>query len=350
MADATARTEPATPARRDDARRQGDVAASPAIAPAAVLCAALGLGSIGAPLLVQRLRGVLVDWLAAAGPTAIADGVVGPLAWRSAVGLAGVLAPFFVLVALTGLAATAAQVGLRPRALRLDAARLTAGWRRLRSLDGVARLVKVVVEVGLVVAAGWSVVRHVGAGALDAAAMPPEALLGLAGRGLRELGLALAAVTIAVAAADYAWARWRRERRLAMSRDELREETRRREGDPRLRTARRRAHRAIAGRHAPADVARADVVVASPGEVAVALRWRADEDGAPRVVASGASALAERIVAAASAAGVPVVVRHELARTIERTVPIGGEIPPACYAAVADVLAPLVAATAGEAR
>jgi flagellar biosynthetic protein FlhB len=350
MADPTARTEPATPARRDEARRHGDVAASPAIAPAAVACTALGLGVVGAPVLMQRLRAMLVDWLAAAGPTAIADGPVSPLAWRTAHALAGVLAPFFVLVALVAFGVTVAQVGLRPRALRADATRLTAGWRRLWSADGLARLVKVVVELVLVLGVGWLVMRHVGAGALDAAAMPIDGVLALAAEAGRALGLAIGAVLIAVAAADYAWARWRRERRLAMSREELREESKRRDGAPHVRARLRRAHRAIAGRSMPADVAGADVVLASPAEVAVALRYRADEGRAPRVLSVGAGLRADGIAAAARTAGVPIVVRPELARTIARAVPSGGEIPPACYPAVADVLALLAASTAGEAR
>jgi flagellar biosynthetic protein FlhB len=349
MAEAAARTEPATPARRDEARRRGHVAASPAVAPAAVVCAAVAMGAAGAPLLAQRLQDMLGVWLAAAGPTAIADGPVSPLAWRTARGLVPTLAAFFVVTALVGLGATVAQ-GVRPRALRLDPLRLGAGWRSLWSLDGLARLVKIVVELALVLAVGWSVVRHVGVDALPASAMSLEELLGLAGGGLRELGLAVGAVLIAVAAADYAWARWRHERHLAMSREELRDETRRRDGDPRMRARRRRAHRAIVGRQVPTDVARADVVVAGAREVAVALRYRAGEPGAPRVLAAATGPLAQQIVAAARVAGVPVVERRELARTIERTVAIGDEIGPACYAAVADVLARLAVASAGEAR
>jgi flagellar biosynthetic protein FlhB len=351
MAEAAARTEPATPARHEEARRRGDVAESPALAPAAVLMASLVMGAVGAPILVARLRLVAIECLTTVGPTTIEDGSASALAWRALRELASVLAPLFVVIALVGLGVTVAQVGVRPSVDRLapDPARLTAGWRRLATLDGLERLVKTIVELAFVLAAGWCVLRHAGVEALDAAALPPEGIVDLAGRALLQLGLAIGAVLVLVAAADYAWARWRRARRLATTRDELREEIRRREGDPRVRARVRRAHRTIVGGSA-SDVARADVVLTSPGEVAVALRYRADEGRAPRLLAAATGALAGRMTAAARVAGIPIVARPELARAIRRAVSIGSEVPPASYAAVADVLARLDAVRAGEAR
>jgi flagellar biosynthetic protein FlhB len=350
MAERAARTEPATPARREEARRRGHVAVSPALAPAAVLATGLGVATVGAPLVVQHLRTVLVDWLAAAGPLAIADGDLRPLAWRTAIPLAGLLGPFLVALALAGVGVTVAQVGLRPRGLRLDPARLAAGWRRLASIDGLARLVKVLVELAIVLAVGWWTMRAMGTEALAASALPIGELVALAGHGVGTLGAALATVLVAIAAADYAWARRRHEQRLATSREELREETRRREGDPRLRARLRRAHRAIVRQSGTGEVAGADVVLVSPDDVAVALRYRAAEGAAPRLVAVALGRRTARMIDGARAGGVPIVRRRELARAIWRAVPIGGEIPPACYAAVAEILAQLAPAVAtGEA-
>jgi flagellar biosynthetic protein FlhB len=343
MADAVTRTEPATPTRREAARRDGVVVVSAEIAPVAVLGLVLGIGTWGAPVLVHRTGAMLVDWLAAVGPTAADDAPLGPLAWRTAVSLAGALVPFFVAVALVGMGAVVAQAGfrLRPALAAPDPARVTlaAGWQRLVSVDGVATLAKALAKIALVVGVGWRVLVGVGGDALGASAMPVEGTLALAGSGLRTLGLAVAAVLVVVAGADHAWARWRHERRLKMSRHELREEQREREGDPRLRGRFRRAHRDVARRRMLAEVVRADVVVADPARVAVALRYRADESSAARVLAKGAGELARRITDAARAGGVPIVERRTLAGTLDRTVPLGSEIPRPLYRAVAEVLA-----------
>jgi len=341
MADATARTEQATPKRRETARRHGHVVMSPEIAPVAVLLVVLALATVGAPVLVRQTGAVMREWLAAVGPIAAHEHAVSPLAWRSAWALAGALGPFFVVVAVVGIGAVVAQVGWHPspELVRPDARRiaLATGWERLVSRQGVASLVRAVVKIVLVVGVGWRVLLHVGGAALGASDLSIEGVLALVGGGLRELGLGMAAAFVVVGAGDYAWARWWHEQRLKMSRHELREELRQSDGDPRIRMRFRRAHRELAKRRLLGEVARTDVVLADPGQVAVALRYRADESEAPRVLAKGASALARKIEDTARGAGIPIVERRALARALFRTVAVGGELPPALCPAVAEV-------------
>lgn len=343
MADAAVRTEQATPKRRADARRQGQVVVSSEIAPVAVLLAVIVLATIGAPLLVSHAGAVLREWLAAAGPAATGDAVVAPLAWRGARALGVVLVPFFCCVGLVGAGAVVAQVGWHPspELVRPDARRIAfaTGWARLVSLDGLANLLKAVAKVALLVAIGGRMLAHLGVGALEASSLPVDGILAMAGGGLRELGLLLAAALVVVGAGDYAWARWRHEQALRMSRHELREELRQSDGDPQVRRRFRRAHHDLAKRRMLADVAGADVVIGDPADVAVALRYRAGEGRAARVLAKGAGELARTIADRARAAGVPLVERRALARALGRAVPIGGEIPPSLYRAVAEVLA-----------
>ena len=143
----------------------------------------------------------------------------------------------------------------------------------------------------------------------------------------------------AFAALDFLWQRWRFEQDLRMTRHEVREEQRESEGDPHVRLRFRRAHRELARRRMLADVKDADVVLTNPTHVAVALRYRADEGAAPKVVAKGADELAAKIREAARAAGVPIVERRALARALFASVKVGAEIPPALYRAVAEILA-----------
>lgn len=97
--------------------------------------------------------------------------------------------------------------------------------------------------------------------------------------------------------------------------------------------------RELAKRRVPAAVKSADVVLVNPTEYAVAIRYDSGSDRAPRVVAKGRGASAERIRELARKAGVPVVPEPPLCRMLHKLVPEGREIPPQLFAAVAEVLA-----------
>src|SRR5262249_55733507 len=115
MADGAAdRTERATPKRREEARKQGQVILSPEVSPVAVLLTALALASFGAPQLLARRRLLLRGWLAAAGPAAAgADpvGAVWPLLTGAVGQLGHALLPFVLGLAVVGVGAVIAQVG-----------------------------------------------------------------------------------------------------------------------------------------------------------------------------------------------------------------------------------------------
>ena len=101
----------------------------------------------------------------------------------------------------------------------------------------------------------------------------------------------------------------------------------------------RARQREIAKGRMLAAVPTADVVITNPTHYAVALRYRSDESGAPRVVAKGVDEVAQRIKQEARAHGVPIIERRALARALYRSVKTGSEIPAALYRAVAEVLA-----------
>lgn len=126
---------------------------------------------------------------------------------------------------------------------------------------------------------------------------------------------------------------------LRMTREELKEELRRMEGDPAIRARRRAAMRRLLFSRMFAAVPESDVVVTNPTEFAVALRYRQDNDRAPVVTAKGRRKVAERMRELALENGVPIVERPVLARGLFFAVDVGGEVPPELYQAVAEVLA-----------
>jgi flagellar biosynthetic protein FlhB len=143
---------------------------------------------------------------------------------------------------------------------------------------------------------------------------------------------------LVLAAADYGYQFWRTQRDLMMTKEELVEEAKNQEGNPRVKAARRRRQSATQ-RRMLAEVPRADVIVANPTHLAVALRYDPKAMRAPRVVAKGARLNALRIREVAQQHQVPIVENKPLARLLFKHARIGGEIPAQLYAAVAEILA-----------
>jgi flagellar biosynthesis protein FlhB len=350
MAETAGRTERPTPRRREEARKEGRVVLSPEVSPVAVLLAALSLAWWAAPLLLDQSRVVLRTWLAAAGPAASGDAAIAPMAARSLLEVGRLLGFFFLATGVAGAAAVMAQVGWAPNAnaIRPDLGRLSpaCGARRILSASGAASLVKAILKMAVVLGVGWCVLRRLGADAAATPAMAPAAVLGFAGTALRRLLLTMALALAALGALDWLWQRWRHEQGLRMTRHEVREEQRETDGDPHVRARFRRLGR----RQAIAHVTRADVVLTDATDVAMALRYRAAEAAAPRVVAKGAGSLARRIEDAARAAAVPIVERPTIVRALFRSVGPGALVPPALHHAVAEVLAHVYSRRAIAAR
>ena len=154
-----------------------------------------------------------------------------------------------------------------------------------------------------------------------------------------ELGIKLAAALIILALLDYAWQRYKHERDLRMTKEEVKDEMRSMEGDPNIKRRRRQVQLQIAMQRLQKDVPTADVVVTNPTHIAVAVRYDTETMIAPRVVAKGADYMALRIRQIASEFGIPIVEKKPLARALYESVEPGDYIPERFYRAIAEILA-----------
>jgi len=151
--------------------------------------------------------------------------------------------------------------------------------------------------------------------------------------------LCLTLVMLILALFDYAYQRYRHERDLKMTKQEVKDELKNMDGDPKIKQRRRRVQMELAMQRLRAAVAKADVVVTNPEHLAIALEYDAERMNAPVVVAKGADYAALRIRQLAAAAGVPMVERRALARAMYDVVRVGQEIPERFYQAIAEILA-----------
>lgn len=338
------RTEQPTPRRREEARREGRVARSPELASAATLLVGTALlaGAGGAPL-AAYLHRALVESLSSLSAADLTPAAAARQLASLAGGLLVALVPFTVGTALVGLAVNLTQTRgavswtpLRPKPSNLSP---VAGFKRIVGPEGLVHLLQAFFKVAVLALVAWSVVRGAWPRVLGLAGAAPESVA-LTGR---ELVFRLALVTglafLALALADYAFRRFRHERSLRMSRPEVQREQRETDGNPMVKARILSLGRARARRRMLQQVPKADVVVVNPTHIAVALRYDVSAAPAPVVVAMGQRKLAERIRDLARRHGVPVVENRPVARALLATAVVGRPIPPALYAAVAEILA-----------
>lgn len=337
------RTEAATPRRRQKAHEDGQVARSQDLTTAAMLLgSAFAMTAIG-PLLARGLAATLGTGLAAAGhPDLGVSGsvaLVRSLGWRTLATL-GVWLAALTTVALAVAGAQARGVlSVKPLQPRLSRLNPVSHLGRLFGAQGAADLLKAVLKLVVV---GLAMRYTISAAWSDIVALPQESTFGLGQTLIRrivQLFMTAGLSFLALAGADYLWQWWQHERRIRMTREDLRQEMRETEGDPLVRQRLRSLGRSRARNRMFRDVPTADVVITNPTHIAVALRYDPAAAPAPIVVAMGQRKVAERIKALAREAGVPTIENKPLARALFAGAVVGTMIPAELYVAVAEVLA-----------
>jgi flagellar biosynthetic protein FlhB len=335
------RTEAPTQRRREEARRQGQVAVSQDLTAALLLLAAVLALRLGGPTLAGGLRQTLRTALVVCPRTDLTVSETQALMGWLLVQGGRLLAPFLLLLFAASAGVLALQVGVHivPELLEFKPERLAAGWQRIFSVASAVRGLTALLKAATVAGAAYLVVSGAAQqlAALDQLALPGA--LAVAWDLVLRLGFSTAVVLLLAGGLDYAYQRYHLEQTLQMTKQELIDEHKREEGDPQIKARIRKLAREYSQRRMMRAVPRASVVVTNPTHLAVALRYDKGARSAPRVVAKGAGHVAHKIVDLARRHAVPVVERKPVARALFKAVALDREIPLALYQAVAEVLA-----------
>ncbi len=337
------KTEPASTRRLEQAREEGQVARSRELSTLAVLLAAGGsLWFMGAGL-SDRMSGLMRHAMQLDRAVAFDTELMLLRLKESSLDMLLAFLPLLLLLVIAGIASALLLNGwlfsfkpLAPDWGRLD---LLKGMGRIFSWTGVVEMLKAIAKAMLVGGVAVWVLWHDSASVLSLASEP----LGSAAVHMMQLVggsfLMIAGSMALVVLIDVPFQLWDHERKLRMTREEVRQENKETEGDPHVKAHIRSQQREMARRRMMAEVPKADVVVTNPTHYAVALRYQDGAMRAPRVVAKGAHLLAARIRGLAEENRVPILEAPPLARALYRHAELGDEIPAALYTAVAEVLA-----------
>ena len=337
----TDRSEAATPYTLQKARERGQSPRSADMVSSVVfMVAMLYLAAQGLRLtesLLQVVQATLVQ-AAQVGPQGLWS-----LVARATEETLVVLLPFLLLLPLAAVLGAMAQTGfvfsVHPLQMDFQRLNLAAGFQRLFAMrtlfDGFRACAKLLVLGAVAFLALQVVLPQFHA----LSAMPAATFLHTAAGDLSGLGLKMALALLVVSLLDMAFTRHEFGRKMRMSRRELKDEYKNREGDPRIRVRLRELRRELLRRsQALRNTRNADVVLTNPTHYAVALRYVHGEMEAPRVVAKGAGQLAAAMREIAARHRVVVVQNPPLARRLFRESAIDDSIPADTHAEVARII------------
>lgn len=214
-----------------------------------------------------------------------------------------------------------------------------SGLKRIFSAKGVVQILITLVKIILVAWVAWSVVRSHLEEIITSMTFDPFTLMLYVGGLVMEIATKIGFLYLVIALADYFYQKHEFKKSMMMTKQEVKEEYKRLEGDPTIKQAQRQKQREMSQRRQKGSVPGADVVVTNPIHLACAIRYKADIDKAPVLVAKGQRIFAQEIKDIAEEYNVPIVENERLARAIFDSTEVGQDIPPEMYRAVAEILA-----------
>ncbi len=337
------KTEPASQRRRDDARNEGRVAKSMDLSSAMGLIAALLIAKSGGQYIFQGLEAVMRDSLSHLHASNLTPDEVSSIGMQCVIKTVLLPMPLLTGISSVGFASNVLQVGMKiaGKSISPDMSRIDPfkGLGKLVSKQAGAELVKSLVKVGVISYISYAYLQTVWPSLIHLSSLSPlDAGSIIAGLCFNLLTRTCGAMLV-IAVIDYVYQRFQFEGSIKMTKQEVKEEYKRTEGDPIIKSRVRQRQQEMSRKRMMQDVPKADVVITNPTHIAVALKYDSAQMSAPRVVAKGQHLMAERIKAIAEASSVPIVENVRVARLLYKLVEVGQQIPDDLFQTVAEILA-----------
>ena len=337
------RNETATPFKQEEARKQGNVPKSLDVNSFVMLLGgAIALYAWGSSISNGEMR-IFHAVLSNAHQASFEPAHIGAMLTNLLTRSLGQLTPVLVLVCALAILANFVQTGpifswvpLEPKLERLNP---IAGFKRIFSLRLLVDTIKTVLKFLLLGGVLYFALLASLPAMMDSMNGSPKSLGGIIlGEGTTILFKLLAALAV-IMVLDLSYSRWDFAKRLRMSRRDITDEHKRREGDPRIKSRLRELQREVLKRASSSGRVRdADVLIVNPVHLAVAVKYDKSQLDAPVVIAKGAGILAARMRTLAHRHNVPIVHNKALARALFYRVKIDHVVPDQHYRTLAQIL------------
>ncbi|MCP3925921.1 MAG: flagellar biosynthesis protein FlhB [Desulfobacterales bacterium] len=337
------KTETATAKRRLDARKEGDVAKSQEIPSVFVLLSGVIVINYFGFYMYENISRILIGSFSFDSIPVFTSshclGLLYQFTSKFLIVLAPVLAGIFLAAVFTNYMMVGYFVSWKVIGLNFTKLDPINGFKRMFALKSFMEMVKSILKLIVIGGLTYLAVRdemvHIMRLYDHNVAMIFLFLLKLTFKIFLWVVLSMAIVAIL----DYAFQKWQHEEKIKMTKQEVKEELKQSEGDPKIKSRIRQLQYEASQKRMMAEVPKADVIITNPTHLALALKYDPETGRAPFVTAKGAGTVAARIKEIAREAGVPVVENKSLARNLYKIVEIGDEIPADLYKAVAELLA-----------
>ncbi|WP_373898329.1 fused FliR family export protein/FlhB family type III secretion system protein [Haloimpatiens sp. FM7315] len=336
------KTEEATPKKKSDARKKGQIARSKEVGLAATLLAStIVLVALG-EYIVESLRKILVAFLNNYINMPLDSNTLRYVMVTIILKIAIIILPVAIPIMLFGVAANLAQVGFlhTNEPLKPDLKKLNpiSGFKKIFSIRSLIELVKDLSIVSVVSFVGYKYLKSNYIKILGFSSLKinfiPSAIKELVVGAFFKVTL----IMIVISIFDYVFQRKQHNKELRMSKQEIKEEFKQDEGDPQIKGKIKQMQRQMASKRMMQSIPDATVVITNPTHISIAIKYSEGEN-APIVVAKGQGEIALKIKEIAKEHDVPIIENKPLARLIYKEVDIDSEIPAEMYEAVAEILA-----------
>lgn len=336
------KTESATPKKRQDARKKGQVAKSPDLPGAFILLFSFLAFLMFGDFMKERFFSLFAEtfhhYMLMELTISNVTLMFGSFMLESVI----LLAPIFLVVCVIAVLGNYVQIGFmvtgEPLLMKFSKINPLEGAKRLFSLRAVVDMLKSVLKMSVVGYVVYTTLWAEKEQMLTLATVPLREMLGYVSKLTLNLGIKIGIILIVLAIIDFMYQKYEHEKSLRMSKQDIKDEYKKTEGDPHIKGKIKEKQRKMAMQRMMQDVPKADVIITNPTHFAVALKYESGME-APKVLAKGTDYVALKIREVAKAHSIITMENRPLARALYAQVEIGDSIPADLFQAVAEVLA-----------
>ncbi|HET6784652.1 MAG TPA: flagellar biosynthesis protein FlhB [Erysipelotrichaceae bacterium] len=341
---ASEKSEKATPKRRSDERKKGNIFQSKDAVSVAVLLTSFYSLQFYFPSIISNLINLInsmFDQIVQIKSLSIES--IQLIYIQVTIVFLIIALPLLIVSMVTNIIAVGAQTrflySMSTIKFKLERLDLLKGIQKLFSLRSLVDLFKSILKILILAAIVYSTLKPRMNSLIGLFDMEFMQVLVFLGQTIMSVVTSVGMFFIFLALADYAYQWYEYEKNIRMSKQDIKEEYRQMEGDPQIKGKIKERQRLMSQRRMMQNVPKADVIIRNPTHYAIAVQYEMGKQRAPIILAKGMDNVALKIIEVAEKHNIPSIENKPLARGLYESVEIDQEIPEKYYHAVAEVLA-----------